>query len=208
MFDGLECPGNGFKCRDGTCVPEHAFCNSIVDCSDGSDEPEKACKREHRYPIRKKASAVGVEQLQCPIRCRNGRCRSAAVLCTGADGCGDNSDETQCQICRNYNRGFSFKTRRIIKINFFQVALPLMLFDPRLQLYLCDEKIRFVHWSRNLLRISRCIYYSVTKLSARSRAVLGLAKKKKDLLHKCYISGYPVISLGNHLIYYHFSCTK
>lgn len=89
--DVADCPGNGFKCHDGTCVPEHAFCNSIVDCSDGSDEPEQACKREYR---RKKTDEY------CPVKCRNGRCRSAAVLCTGTDGCGDNSDESQCSICR------------------------------------------------------------------------------------------------------------
>ena len=73
-----ECPGNGFKCNDGTCVPEHAFCNSIVDCSDGSDEPDITCKREYRPKN---------PQEQCPFKCRNGRCRSAAVLCTGTDGC-------------------------------------------------------------------------------------------------------------------------
>lgn len=120
-FPISECPGNGFKCNDGTCVPEHSFCNSIFDCSDGSDEPEQSCKREYR---KKKSGEY------CPLQCGNGRCRSAAViinknflclflfkaltsfqlcsgskvLCTGQDGCGDNSDETQCEICRKFHK--------------------------------------------------------------------------------------------------------
>ena len=87
-----ECPGTSFKCDDGTCVPEHAFCNSIVDCKDGSDEPEAACKREFRTR----------EEDYCPFRCHNGRCRSASILCTQSDGCGDQSDELQCQVCRKF----------------------------------------------------------------------------------------------------------
>lgn len=70
-FPISECPGNGFKCNDGTCVPEHSFCNSIFDCSDGSDEPEQSCKREYR---KKKSGEY------CPLQCGNGRCRSAAVI--------------------------------------------------------------------------------------------------------------------------------
>ncbi len=128
-FFVLECPAGGFKCDDGRCVPEHAFCNAVRDCSDGSDEKEVVCKRgrpkAHHHPPPQlelgpaSALALALEpepelelelELEpelkldgsgfCPVRCANGRCRSAAILCTDSDGCGDRSDETHCQICR------------------------------------------------------------------------------------------------------------
>ncbi|CAG9817111.1 unnamed protein product, partial [Phaedon cochleariae] len=84
------CPPNTFQCRDGKCLPEYEFCNAIIGCRDGSDEPPHICKGRAR---RRRTE-------YCPLRCGNGRCRSSAIACSGRDGCGDGTDENHCSVCR------------------------------------------------------------------------------------------------------------
>ncbi|KAG5886080.1 hypothetical protein JTB14_018939 [Gonioctena quinquepunctata] len=84
------CPPDTFQCRDGKCLPEYEFCNAIIGCSDGSDEPPHICKGRAR---RRRTE-------YCPLRCGNGRCRSSAIACSGRDGCGDGTDENHCSVCR------------------------------------------------------------------------------------------------------------
>lgn len=85
-----KCPANTFQCSDGKCLPEYEFCNAIVSCSDGSDEPAHICRGRARRRLKG----------YCPLRCGNGRCRSTAIACSGRDGCGDGTDESHCSVCR------------------------------------------------------------------------------------------------------------
>lgn len=94
-----SCPPNSFRCQTGECRPLSIFCNGVLDCIDGSDEPGEICRQGSS------ASTM------CPFRCGNGSCRSTAVLCSGTNGCGDNSDELPCTVCKCANKT-EFESRR------------------------------------------------------------------------------------------------
>lgn len=90
------CPPHTFQCEDSRCLPEYEFCNAVISCEDGSDEPDSLCTATWSMSVR----SLGY----CPFRCSNGRCRSSAVVCSGRDGCGDNSDENKCSVCSEYQK--------------------------------------------------------------------------------------------------------
>jgi hypothetical protein len=109
------CPAYTFQCGDGQCLPEYELCNAVVTCADKSDELEGLCgggtpvtvgnktvtrPSQSPPPLTRVRGAYRHGPAECPFRCRNGRCRSTAVLCSGRDGCGDGSDESGCSVCK------------------------------------------------------------------------------------------------------------
>uniref|UniRef100_A0A183BS53 EGF-like domain-containing protein n=1 Tax=Globodera pallida TaxID=36090 RepID=A0A183BS53_GLOPA len=83
-----KCVDGMRQCDDGTCIPDHKWCDRRRDCANASDE--RNCEN---HPNRRQCS-------QFEFECSNSVCIPRKFMCDGDNDCGDNSDETndQCKV--------------------------------------------------------------------------------------------------------------
>ena len=74
------------RCDNAQCILWSSVCDSIQDCSDGSDEALRACQ------------TTGSCANSDSFRCKNGKCIKMSFKCNGHDECGDNTDELDCEV--------------------------------------------------------------------------------------------------------------
>ncbi|KYN23000.1 Vitellogenin receptor [Trachymyrmex cornetzi] len=103
----LTCSTYEYKCStNDTCIPKAMFCDTIMDCPDGSDEYD-GC----------------VEDLICTknnFRCNDGRCIFREWVCDGRNDCSDGSDESNCSINNCKTKNFQYLCKN-------QLCIPLKL---------------------------------------------------------------------------------
>ncbi|ELU10224.1 hypothetical protein CAPTEDRAFT_228376 [Capitella teleta] len=78
---------SGYKCPNGSCIPNQHVCDGVVDCEDGSDETNATCD----------CDIVGFFRTEYK-RCLDESCVLLKLWCDGTLPCGDETDDLTCDV--------------------------------------------------------------------------------------------------------------
>ncbi|XP_012280703.1 serine protease nudel [Orussus abietinus] len=127
------CSRSELRCGNGQCVPKEAFCNSKVDCSDGTDEPVNCNCAEYLKLTAPQRICDGIRNCldktdENPAICHckdssfkcgkingTGSCIPQDFVCDGQTDCSNGEDENQCRAVKrlsNYTPGVGEVIRR------------------------------------------------------------------------------------------------
>ncbi|XP_076396173.1 serine protease nudel isoform X3 [Megachile rotundata] len=119
--DGCNCAKSELRCGNGRCVDKSAFCNGVIDCSDGSDEPTictcahylrltnpgRLCDGvRHCYDKTDESPELcpcGGDKLKCRTNIGNDTCIPQDFICDGEKDCIDGEDEAKCRMLKQFS---------------------------------------------------------------------------------------------------------